>query len=111
MCLRSPWRALWCAAALCALGAPVAHADVQVLGSDLQADATITRATQADAVFWPPSVRGSDPRLPASGQIVEVRIKGTSPQARGAPPPLNTIHIQSLRPLDNGMLQTVLTAG
>lgn len=105
-------RALLGAAALCAAGAPVAHADVQTLGSDLKADATITRATQADGIYWPTSVKGSDPRLPASGQIVEVRVKGTSPkEAQARNPPLNSVHIQNMRAVDGGLLQTVLTAG
>jgi hypothetical protein len=91
------WSSLFIAMlALGALCAPVAHADIVTLGSTLAAPATVTQSNQADSAFWPASINGADPAVPADGQVLSVRVKGMAIQPSGAPKPLNEIHFQTL---------------
>jgi hypothetical protein len=86
------------------LAAP-ASADRLTLGSDLTAkaasslnDTALIEAHGQDTAFWPLSVDGADPTMPADGQIVSVKVKGTVFREPGAAPPANLIHFQALSP-------------
>src|SRR3954454_6930736 len=98
------------AATLLALPAS-ASAAVTNFGSDLSAPANVAEAHGADTAFWGLTVKGHDNRVPASGQITEIRLKGTalpSLQA-GAPAPLNEVHIQVIHPQPNGSVTVSLS--
>jgi len=98
------------AAALFAVPA-AASAEVIDFGSDLSAPANVAEAHGADTAFWGTAVKGHDNRVPASGQITEIRLKGTalpSLQA-GAPAPLNEVHIQVIHPQPNGSVTVSLS--
>src|SRR3954466_14056446 len=98
------------AATLLALPAS-ASAAVSNFGSDLSAPANVAEAHGADTAFWGLTVKGHDNRVPASGQITEIRLKGTalpSIQA-GAPSPLNEVHIQVIHPEPNGSVTVRLS--
>jgi hypothetical protein len=89
--------------ALCVVSAAPAGARTIVYGSSLRAKPDIAEAHQADSAFWP-AARGL--RAPATGQIERIRLKGTVvPSADPlAPPPLNQVHFQHLRPLSGGRM-------
>src|SRR4051794_35770232 len=78
--------------------APPAHAGRIVLGSDLQRNANVIESHGADSAFWNLSIHGRSQAIPEDGQVVEVRMKGTVLRERGAAPPANLIHFQSLVP-------------
>ena len=92
---------LFIAAALAALPA-AAHAATVTLGSDLSADASIIEAQGQDTALWPVSVRGSAPVAPEDGQVLSVTIKGTVLSEKGAAPPANMVHFQTLTPEGSG---------
>jgi hypothetical protein len=88
-----------------------ASASVVNFGSDLSAPATVTEAHGADTAFWGVSVKGKNNSVPASGQITEIRLKGTalpSLQA-GAPAPLNEVHVQVIHPNPDGSVSVDLS--
>src|SRR3954471_20025001 len=98
------------AAAFLALPTAASAAVIDV-GSDLSAPANVSEAHGADTAFWGLAVKGHDNRVPASGQITEIRLKGTalpSLQA-GAPAPLNEVHIQVIHPQPNGSVTVSLS--
>src|SRR3954452_6480233 len=98
------------AAAFLALPTAASAAVIDV-GSDLSAPANVSEAHGADTAFWGLSVKGKDNHVPASGQITEIRLKGTalpSLQA-GAPAPLNEVHIQVIHPQPNGSVTVSLS--
>src|SRR3954453_17392859 len=68
------------------------------LGSDLRADATITESHGADTAFWPITIGGRPITVPADGQVVSAKVKGTVLRERGAANPATLIHIQTLEP-------------
>ena len=91
--------------ALTALAAlPSAALGAQItLGSDLNGDATIVEAQGQDTALWPVSVRGSAPVAPEDGQVVSVKVKGTVLSEKGAAPPANLVHFQTLTPDGSAM--------
>ena len=99
-------------AAAVTLAVPAAaSAEVINFGSDLTAPATVAEAHGADTAFWGLAVKGHDNRVPASGQITEIRLKGTalpSLQA-GAPAPLNEVHVQVIHPHADGSVTVSLS--
>ena len=89
-----------------------ASAAVINFGSDLSAPANVSEAHGADTAFWGLSVKGHDNRVPESGQITDIRLKGTalpSLQA-GSPAPLNEVHIQVIHPQPNGSVTVSLSS-
>jgi hypothetical protein len=87
-----------------ALAAP-AQADKITLGSDLKLDAASSlsdtskiEAHGADTAFWPITVNGGAVTIPADGQVLSVKVKGTVFKEPGAANPANLIHFQSLLP-------------
>jgi hypothetical protein len=103
-----------CAVAL--LGTVPAPAEAALIrfGSNLSAQANMAEAHGADSVFWGISLasRGRT-RVPASGQIRSVRLKGIALRNRstGAPPPLTEFHLQTLGPKRGGSVRVRLTSG
>jgi len=83
---------------LLAVLAPAAHAARITLGSDLRAPATVTLAQGADTAYWPTAVEGAGVRIPADGQIVQVKVKGSAMREQGAGDPATMVHFQSLDP-------------
>jgi hypothetical protein len=98
------------AAALLAVPA-AASADVIDFGSDLSAPANVAEAHGADTAFWGLAVKGKPGSAPASGQITEIRLKGTAlpSVAAGAPAPLNEVHIQVVHPQPDGSVTVSLS--
>ena len=88
-----------------------ASAEVINFGSDLTAPANVAEAHGADTAFWGLSVKGKPGSTPASGQITEIRLKGTAVPsvAAGAPAPLNEVHIQVVHPQPNGSVTVSLS--
>ena len=84
-------------AALAAVPAAAQAAQI-TLGSDLSADATILETQGQDTALWATSVKGAAPVAPEDGQVVSVTVKGTVLSEKGAAPPANMIHIQTLTP-------------
>src|SRR4051794_39151088 len=94
-------RRLACLSALALTTAlPAASADAAKisLGSDLSADATLIEAQGQDTALWPVSVKGAAPLAPEDGQVLSVTVKGTVLSEKGAAPPANMVHFQSLTP-------------
>jgi hypothetical protein len=56
----------------------------------------------ADTALWNVTQATGDPRVPASGQAVKVRLEGCAQGASNGPPPLTQIHFQDLSPLPGG---------
>ena len=56
----------------------------------------------ADTALWNVGQASGDPRVPASGQAVKVRLEGCAQGASGGPSPLTQIHFQDLSPLPGG---------
>jgi hypothetical protein len=75
-----------------------AQADVLTLGSNLQAPATVTEAHGSDTAFWAVTVAGQGLTIPADGQIMSIKVKGTVRKQAGAADPATLIHFQSLEP-------------
>src|SRR3954447_25672584 len=108
------------AAAFLALPTAASAAVIDV-GSDLSAPANVSEAHGADTAFWGLSVKGKDNHVPASGQITEIRLKGTalpSLQAgapaplrpgAGPPAPLNEVHVQVIHPHADGSVTVSLS--
>src|SRR5436190_3099120 len=99
-------------AAVVTLALPAtASAEVINFGSDLTAPATVAEAHGADTAFWGLSVKGMPDSTPASGQITEIRLKGTAvpSPAAGAPAPLNEVHIQVVHPQPDGSVTVSLS--
>jgi hypothetical protein len=63
----------------------------------------------ADGALWNTSVPGARPTVPASGQILEIRLKGCAGEHPGGPAPLTQIHFQDLAPLAGGAMKVKLT--
>jgi hypothetical protein len=85
-----------------AFAAP-ANAEKITLGSDLSGtaasridDTTLIEAHGADTAFWPLTNKSTAFTIPADGQVLSVKIKGTVFKEKGAADPANLIHIQSL---------------
>lgn len=94
-----------------ALAAPASAARI-TLGSNLKADASITLNQGADTAYWLTNSRGKAIRVPADGQVTQIRIKGDALTEPGAGPPANMVHFQSLGPVDDkdGSREVVLTS-
>lgn len=107
------WAPALLAALPLALTAP-AHAEKLTLGSDLSgtaaqsiSDATLIEAHGADTAFWSITNKGTGFTIPADGQVLSVKIKGTVFKEKGAADPANLIHIQSLSPAAGDGTRTV----
>ena len=87
---------------------------IQTFGSTLTAPANVTKARQADTVYW--QTAGASPVAPAAGQIKELRIKGIAQSNRtdpiGTPPPggERDFHLQALRPRGDGTYEVLRTS-
>jgi len=95
-----------------ALAVPsVAHAGFHTFGSDLRADADWAETHGADAFFFATRFRdGRDPTSPATGQIVQTRLKGMAvPSALG--PPLTEIHFQTMAVRPDGSAWPQISSG
>ena len=85
------------ATAAVGLGASsVAHAGFHTFGSDLEANTDWAETHGADAFFFQTKFAdGRDPTSTATGQIVQIRLKGMAvPSGQG--PPLTEIHFQTM---------------
>ncbi len=75
-------------------------------GSTLGPAATVSESFAQDSLYTFTALGGvpASTVAPVSGQIVSVSVKGMAlpNTATGAPPPLNTIHFQDLRPQSDG---------
>lgn len=106
------------AAALPLAFAASANADKLTIGSDLQenaanslGDSSLIEAHGADTAFWPLTVDGSQFTIPADGQVLSVKLKGTVFKEKGAADPANLIHIQTFTPAaGDGTRQVYLTS-
>jgi hypothetical protein len=101
------------AVAVVAVGAWAATAEAKLtrFGSSLKAPANLAEAHGADSVFWGNSLAsGRRVRVPASGQIRSVRLKGVAVQPAGAPAPLTEFHLQTLRSRGGGAVEVRLTS-
>jgi len=120
-----PLRARRAAVALLVAGAGVlavpaaGQAASASFGSDLSAPASLDTTTAvaptnhygADTSIWNTVLgNGSAPVAPASGQIVQVRLKGCAVQPPGAPAPDTQIHIATLRPQGGGAVKVIYSA-
>ncbi len=56
----------------------------------------------ADTALWNVTQASGDPRAPATGQAVKVRLEGCAQSASGGPSPLTQIHFQDISPLPGG---------
>jgi hypothetical protein len=56
----------------------------------------------ADTALWNVTQAAGNPRVPASGQAVKVRLEGCAEGASGGPTPLSQIHFQDISPLPGG---------
>jgi hypothetical protein len=119
--------ALWLAPAL---RAPVADAALVSFGSPLRARASLstdnldyagintpygsgvvhTAHFGADTALWNVSVRGGRASAPADGQVRSVSLEGCAQPAKGGPPPLTQIHLQTLAPQGGGRVKVELTS-
>lgn len=100
--------------ASCFAFAAPASADKVTLGSDLTAsaarsinDTQLIEAHGADTAFWPLAVKGDPFSIPADGQVISVKLKGTVFKEQGAKDPANLIHFQSLLPAGGDGLREV----
>ena len=105
-------RAAIAAVAVVGLAVPgAADAKRITFGSNLKASANVAEAHGADSVFWNRHLAiGGDPRVPAHGQVLKVRIKGKALK-HGHTKPLTLFHIQTLQPLKHHRVKVRLTSG
>jgi hypothetical protein len=97
--MRMVLRTTLIAAGLAGLVAAPAYAGKLTLGSDLKASANVTLAQGADTAYWASRVAGKVLTVPANGQVVQVRIKGSAIREAGATnDPATMVHFQSLEP-------------
>jgi len=64
----------------------------------------------ADTALWNFAVAGGEPRAPATGQAVKVRLEGCAVPTAGGPSPLTQIHFQDVSPLAGGGARVNLTS-
>jgi hypothetical protein len=95
------------------LAPAAADAKKLTLGSDLKRAASVVVGHGADTALWPDTVDGKALRMPADGQVIKVRVKGSAMSEEGASnPPATMVHFQSLLPAGaNGARQIWLTSG
>jgi hypothetical protein len=95
------------AAAALAPAASAAHARTLTFGSDLSRPATITHSHGADTLFWQRTLpNGRSGRVPVSGQVLSIRLKGIAHSTPGGPPPDNQVDFRVLKRLSRGRLRT-----
>jgi hypothetical protein len=88
-----------------------ADASIFKFGSDLTAPANRAEAHGADAVFWNTALpNGRRTRVPAKGQVLTLKLKGTAIK-RGGTAPRTLFHFQVLHPQPNGSVKVSLTSG
>ena len=94
--------------ALLALAAPAAAEEV-VIGSDLQADATISYSDGNDWAAWNTDLAsGGLVKAPVQGEVNIVNLKGRmNLEGRAQQPPDVVMHAMVLRPQDNGSVAVV----
>ena len=101
------------AVAALALALPSAgRADIINVGSDLAGKANLIEAHGADSAFWNVAMPGrpQGAAMPAPGEIVALRLKGTALSNRGAPRPLVQFHFQVIRPIGGGAYKVILSS-
>ncbi|CAA9415468.1 MAG: hypothetical protein AVDCRST_MAG64-2610 [uncultured Phycisphaerae bacterium] len=123
--LSSPRRrallALAASGALLAVVPAAAHAALIPFGSDLRAEADTVQAHQGDTMFWHTKLaNGGQTVVPADGQILSYRLKGTAlrhrddrpPRSDGKPHPggETMVHFQTMRPQGDGSYRIVATS-
>jgi hypothetical protein len=64
----------------------------------------------ADTAIWNATLAGGDPRVPATGQALRVRLEGCAVPTAGGPSPLTQIHFQDVSPLAGGGAKVDLTS-
>jgi hypothetical protein len=64
----------------------------------------------ADTALWNFALAGGDPRAPATGQALKIRLEGCAVPTAGGPPPLTQIHFQDISPLAGGGAKVNLTS-
>jgi hypothetical protein len=101
------------AVALLALALPSAgRADIINVGSDLAGKANLIEAHGADSAFWNVTLPGrpQGAAMPAPGEVIALRLKGTALSNRGAPRPLVQFHFQVIRPQGDGTYRVILSS-
>jgi len=64
----------------------------------------------ADTAIWNVSQPAGVSVVPATGQILKVKLEGCAEQAEGGPAPLTEIHFQDLTPLPGGGVKVNITS-
>jgi hypothetical protein len=64
----------------------------------------------ADTALWNAGLASGDPRAPATGQAVKVKLEGCAEQAAGGPRPLTQIHFQDITPMADGGAKVNVTS-
>ncbi|MGO8906782.1 MAG: hypothetical protein ACLQMH_14355 [Solirubrobacteraceae bacterium] len=133
-------RLLWAislAGLLALFVAPTSEAAIITFGSPLSVPATLNTATDlsylgtytavppspeaptglfhtphfgADTALWNVTQAAGDPRVPATGQALQVSLEGCAEAAPHGPAPLTQIHFQDLSPLPGGGAQVNLSS-
>src|SRR4051794_2002461 len=99
------------AAAVGLVGASAAHAGFHTFGSNLEADADWAETHGADAFFFATRLPGGRaPTSPATGQIVQIRLKGIAVPS-GLGPPLTEIHFQTMAVAPDGRPLPQISSG
>jgi hypothetical protein len=98
----------WTAAA----AAGPAHAAKITLGSSLKAPARVSETQQFETLFWNTRIGGHGVAVPADGQVVLIRVKGTATPNPDptAPAPFTMVHFQTIAPVGHGKSQIRLTS-
>src|SRR5690348_7399544 len=95
----------------CGICAAPAAGRIVTFGSSLKADATVAEAHRVDTAFWPTALAGGRRfRAPATGQVLEIRLKGIAIRNPMGPPPITTIFFQHLRPRPGGRMKVLQTS-
>ena len=64
----------------------------------------------ADGALWNTQIVNGAPQVPASGQILTVKLEGCAQPARGGPAPLTQIHFQDFTPVGGGSVKVNVTS-
>jgi hypothetical protein len=64
----------------------------------------------ADTALWNTQIANGAPQVPASGQILTIKLEGCAQPARGGPAPLTQIHFQDFTPLGGGSAKVNVTS-
>ena len=87
-----------------------ARAGTEVIGSDLQADASVKRSAPVDSVYWNAKLAKGRVKSPVKGEVGTVIIKGRI-NPTGPKPPDVVMHVQVLHPVGGGRVKVTATSG